>query len=58
LSAIGIFLVHLIGLKFVPLVHDTSPAQARRTGIHDGNVVRAIQVDKLRGIADDPQLRL
>jgi len=28
-----------------------------RTGIHDGNVIRAIQVEKMRGIAHDPQLR-
>ena len=28
-----------------------------RTGIHDGNVVRAIQVEKMRGIAHDTQLR-
>ena len=28
-----------------------------RTGIHDGNVVRAVQVEKMRGIAHDTQLR-
>lgn len=28
-----------------------------RTGIHGGNVVRAIQVEKMRGIAHDTQLR-
>jgi len=28
-----------------------------RTGIHEGNVVRAIQVEKMRGIAHDTQLR-
>jgi KaiC/GvpD/RAD55 family RecA-like ATPase len=28
-----------------------------RTGIHDGNVVRAVQVEKMRGIAHDAQLR-
>jgi KaiC/GvpD/RAD55 family RecA-like ATPase len=28
-----------------------------RTGIHEGNVVRAVQVEKMRGIAHDTQLR-
>lgn len=28
-----------------------------RTGIHEGNVLRAIQVEKMRGIAHDTQLR-
>jgi circadian clock protein KaiC len=28
-----------------------------RTGIHQGNVVRAVQVEKMRGIAHDTQLR-
>ncbi len=28
-----------------------------RTGIHEGNVVRAIQIEKMRGIAHDTQLR-
>ena len=28
-----------------------------RTGIHEGNVVRAVQVEKMRGIAHDAQLR-
>jgi len=28
-----------------------------RTAIHEGNVVRAVQVEKMRGIAHDPQLR-
>ncbi len=28
-----------------------------RTGIHEGNVVRAMQVEKMRGIAHDTQLR-
>ena len=28
-----------------------------RTGIHEGNVLRAVQVEKMRGIAHDTQLR-
>jgi KaiC/GvpD/RAD55 family RecA-like ATPase len=28
-----------------------------RTGIHEGNVIRAVQVEKMRGIAHDTQLR-
>ena len=28
-----------------------------RTGIHEGNVARAVQVEKMRGIAHDTQLR-